>query len=95
MKDFIRKENKRSAQIQNRGEPFSYEFRVCASCFYDGNIPIILNHKDFTKFSVLDKFTGSNPEHDKKVHEFNKIAEAIEKSSFNVKKAAALLKIED
>jgi hypothetical protein len=54
-------------------------FRLCASCFTSGNLPVVLCIEDFKKKSILDNqnYQYEEPKDKKKINEQNKMIELL------------------
>jgi DNA-binding NtrC family response regulator len=96
LKEFVNDEAREGKVISNSEKPIDYKLTICASCIYEGNIPVVLTSSDFKKRSILEELEEETANHEsekKKNNEQNKVADAIEKNKFKIKKTAEQLKM--
>jgi len=47
LKAIVDVEGKKGKKIENHSENIDYSLILCASCFFEGNVPIILSSNNF------------------------------------------------
>ncbi len=47
-------EGKQGKKIESEPNTMNYSLILCASCFYEGNVPIVLSFENFAKKTVVD-----------------------------------------